>query len=131
MRSGAAAAVVFLTLATPVLDTPPNVPHRPDPSDSTLMVRDVSGQTCRDCHSTGREGAPIQTASHLAQVCTEDCPVTAVSCLGCHHIDPVFEPELAAADRPAPPAIVWRATTPVTDLTNDMIARAAVIAGDR
>ena len=86
-------AMLIIPFAWVVADDPPNVPHRPDPSQPTLIAADVDRATCLDCHASGIAGAPV--SPHPERVCGEDgerCWGGRTDCAGCHRIDP--DPDL-------------------------------------
>lgn len=79
--------LVMASLFVMRLDTPPNVPHRPNPGQPALMAVDVDRQTCLDCHATGVGGAPIPPHP-TEEVCVGECWEGRADCVGCHSIDP-------------------------------------------
>lgn len=96
--SGVAARVVAfpillgLALILPTLDTPANVPHRPDPNQPQLIAAEVDRTTCLSCHVTGSNGAPTLPLGHEPdRTCGDDgelCWGGRTDCAGCHSIDP-------------------------------------------
>lgn len=91
----ALAGYLFLGIAAilPILDTPANVPHRPNPDQPELMATDVDRTTCLSCHATGAGGAPQPPQDHpLTQTCGSDQPCWGgrTDCAGCHSIDPAL-----------------------------------------
>ncbi len=72
------------------IDSPPNVPHRPNPNQPELTASDVDRSTCLECHGSGIAGAP--SPSHdFARVCEEEpCWGGRTDCAGCHRIDPAL-----------------------------------------
>lgn len=82
-----ALVVTMIWLST---DTPPNVPHRPDPEQPDLVAADVNRFTCLDCHGSETGGAPTPPHSQ-AQLCEgEPCWGGRTDCAGCHRIDPAL-----------------------------------------
>ena len=83
-------AMLIVPFAWVVADTPPNVPHRPDPSQPTLIAADVDRATCLDCHATGTAGVPLPP-HETDKTCGGDgelCWGGRTDCAGCHRIDP-------------------------------------------
>lgn len=87
-----AVAVPILAISSVIiyfLDTPANVPHRPDPNRPAIQTFDVDRSTCLSCHARGIAGAP-QPPHDLTQSCGIDdlCWGGRSDCAGCHRIDP-------------------------------------------
>ncbi len=82
--------LLLASLATSFLDTPPNVPHRPDPGQPALLASEVERSTCVSCHGVLKNGAPIPFHG-LNQSCDPaegGCWGARTDCAGCHQIDP-------------------------------------------
>lgn len=85
---------VFLisVIIIPGIDTPPNVPHRPNPNVPAMTALDVDRNTCLECHATGVAGAPV-IPHESSQTCGDDgepCWGGRTDCAGCHRIDPAL-----------------------------------------
>lgn len=85
-----APAILIISVIWLSTDTPPNVPHRPNPNQPTQMAADVDRLTCLDCHETGTAGAPMPPHD-LRQLCEDQaCWGGRTDCAGCHRVDPVL-----------------------------------------
>lgn len=79
-------------------DSAPNVPHGLE----VVAFADISGATCLDCHTTGRDGATI-VPHELNRVCDENCWDGRTDCVGCHRYDPALGGPTELAFGPDPP----------------------------
>jgi hypothetical protein len=83
--------VIGVPAVIPFLDTPANVPHRPDPNQPDLMAVDADRATCLSCHAAGVAGAPQPPPDHsLNRTCDGSCWGGRTDCAGCHSIDPAL-----------------------------------------
>ena len=73
------------------IDTPPNVPHRPNPDIPQMTAADVERGTCLGCHASGTGGAP-KVPHETTRTCggEEPCWGGRSDCAGCHRIDPAL-----------------------------------------
>jgi hypothetical protein len=72
------------------MDTPPNVPHRPNPAQPMVTAVGVDRGTCLGCHQTGDGGAPM-VPHEIDRVCDDGpCWGGRTDCAGCHRIDPAL-----------------------------------------
>lgn len=93
LTASAMLGVLILSISFPSLDTPANVPHRPDPDRPEVLAADVDRATCLSCHATGLKGAPQPPPEHpLDRTCDsfELCWGGRSDCAGCHRIDPAL-----------------------------------------
>jgi hypothetical protein len=83
--------LMFSAILVPLLDTPPNVPHRPNPNIPEMTAADVDRGTCLNCHASGVVGAPV-VPHESSRTCDGDEPCWGgrSDCAGCHRIDPAL-----------------------------------------
>lgn len=80
--------LLFATFVWMEMDTPPNVPHTPDPAHPEVQAFDADRSTCLGCHLSGLEGAPVPWHPFSQECRGEPCWGGRTDCAGCHSIDP-------------------------------------------
>lgn len=116
-------AIVTVVLAVPLLlvasgvwtelDTPPNVPHRPNPEQPVVMAGEVDRATCLSCHEFKIGGAPIPPHD-LTETCEGACWGARTDCAGCHQIDPQLGGSGIQLEVDGASPVHWVATMPAT-----------------
>lgn len=144
-RSGAMRrrpAVAMVVLALPVvviasvvwvdLDTPPNVPHRPNPEQPVLLAVDVDRAGCLACHQFRIGGAPIPPHD-LTQRCEDSCWGGRTDCAGCHQVDPQLGGATRQLDTTGTATLGWVTTMPAAPVgpDADMVERAGLLVAGR
>jgi hypothetical protein len=82
--------LMFAVIIVPIIDTPPNVPHRPNPNIQEMSAGDVDRATCLECHGSGVAGAPV-IPHETDRTCEDElCWGGRSDCAGCHRIDPAL-----------------------------------------
>lgn len=87
-RAATVLTLMIVALVIGELDNPPNVPHRPDPSQPAFLAADVNVATCQGCHAVLKNGAPIPFHGMNERCTYEMCWGGRTDCAGCHQIDP-------------------------------------------
>lgn len=83
--------LMLSVIIIPTIDTPPNVPHRPNPNVPAMTALDVDRGTCLECHATGTVGAPVIPHESFRTCGVEEpCWGGRTDCAGCHRIDPAL-----------------------------------------
>ncbi len=82
--------LLIIAVIVPLIDTPANVPHRPNPDVPEMVAADVDRATCLGCHSSGALGAPVPPHEERKVCKNELCWDGRSDCAGCHRIDPVL-----------------------------------------
>lgn len=118
-------AMVTVVLSLPVvaiastawssMDTPPNVPHRPNPDQPVLMAVEVDRASCLSCHQLKIGGAPIPPHD-LTETCQDACWGGRTDCAGCHQIDPQLGGSTRRLNANEDATTRWVTTMPGTPL---------------
>lgn len=84
--------LMMSVIIVPLMDTPPNVPHRPNPNVPAMTALDIDRSTCLECHASGVGGAPLipHESSRTCVLAEEPCWGGRSDCAGCHRIDPAL-----------------------------------------
>jgi hypothetical protein len=121
--------VVIASTLWSLMDTPPNVPHRPNPEQPVLLASDVDRVECLSCHEFRIGGAPIPPHD-LTEHCEYACWGGRTDCAGCHQIDPQLGGSTVKLEVGEGATARWATSMPAAPIESDedMVKRAGLLA---